>query len=154
MRLPEDQVQQEIPSLDTGGVTSTTTLVFGFGLNETGAVGSNSITITDLVMTFELPDQSVLTYDLSPDTVEVFNYEQGQSTAEALFQIDLGFDFMSVYTGASTEAFTISATIDNTSDGFEIFFLSSGYTREPPVPAPPTLALLALGLLGRRRRRN
>jgi hypothetical protein len=141
-------------TLDTGGLASATTLVFGFGINETGAVGSNSVTVTELVMTFELPDASVLTYDLAPDIVEVFNYEQGQNTAEALFQVALPFDFMTTYSAASTEQFTISSSIDNTSDGFEIFFLSSGYTERPPlVPAPPALALLGLGLLRTRRRR-
>jgi hypothetical protein len=141
-------------TLEAGGLTSVTSLVFGFGLNESGPVGSNSVTILELVMTFELPDTSIMTFDLMPDSVQVFNYEQGQNTAEALFQVDLGFDFMSAYTNGSTEQFTITSAIDGTDAGFEIFFLSSGYTSRPPIPAPPTVLALGLGLLGRRRRRG
>jgi hypothetical protein len=62
------------------------------------------VTITQLDMTFErtgaTPD---VTFILQSDTIQVFNYEQGQNTAELRIQVDLGSDFMSEYTNSSTE---------------------------------------------------
>lgn len=147
-------------TLDAGGVTATSSLVFGFGLNESGQIGSNSVTITDLVMTFELPGGGTQTFDLQGDPITVYNYIQGANTAEARIQVDFGaFDFMSEYSAASTEQFTIAATITNTSAGFEIFFLSSNFTATPPaaptIPEPATVSiagLLALATLRRPRR--
>jgi hypothetical protein len=88
-------------------------------------------------------------------------YNQGQSTAEARFELALGFDFMSEYTAISTDLLSIQATINNTSDGFEIFFVSSAYTREAnePIPEPNSAVLMALGfvaltLLENRRRKT
>ena len=64
-------------------------------------------------------------------------------------EVALGFDFMAEYNGTSTEVFSIDSTIDNTSDGFEIYFLSSGFTMNPPIPAPEpgTLSPLAVGAI-------
>jgi hypothetical protein len=111
-------------ALASAGVVSATNLALGFGLNETGPVGSNSVTITDLQITLERPGGTLVQFSLLSDAVRVFNYNQGQSTAEARFELALGFDFMSEYTAVSTDLLSIQATIDNTSDGFEIFFVS------------------------------
>jgi hypothetical protein len=88
-------------------------------------------------MSLELPGSSdELTYSLDSNennTVTVENTAQGASTAEARFQIYLGedFDFMTAYNASSTEKFYIHSSISDTTDGFEIFFLSSAFTASP-----------------------
>jgi hypothetical protein len=139
-------------TLDSGGMTSGTKLVFGFGINETGMIGSNSVTIDSLNMTFNRASNPAETFSLGIDSITVFNYEQGQDTAEARIAVDLGFDFMQEYNGVSTEQFTISSNISNTSDGYEIYFLSSAYTMAVvPEPISSTLFIVGAGTLGFRR---
>ncbi|MEE9606335.1 MAG: PEP-CTERM sorting domain-containing protein [Myxococcota bacterium] len=138
-------------TLSAGGVSSADSLVFGFGINETGPVGSNWVVLTDLLISFERTGGASQSFSLGNDAVQVFNYEQGQNTAEVQFEVALGFDFMAEYSSASTEDFFIHAAVDNTSDGFEVFFLSSGFTLNPPTviaPEPGTFALVGLGLAG------
>ncbi len=115
-------------TLASGGVTWATKLAFGFGLNETGSIGSNSITIDSLNMTFNRQSEPAKTFSLLNNSITILNYEQGQNMAEALISVDLGYDFMQEYDGSSTEQFMISSDISNTSDGFEIYFLSSNFT--------------------------
>lgn len=149
--------------LDAGMVGSASILGFGFGINETGPTGSNSVDVTAITLSFELPDTTVQTYDLNMDpTVSVFNYNQGTNTAEAIFFVDLGFDFMSTYNTNSTEDFSAFMTLENTDDGFEILFLGSAFAGGPPppnpMPEPGTLLVLTAGLFGiwgaTRRRRS
>ena len=115
------------------GIVESYALVFGFGLNENN--GSNYVNIQDLVMTLEVPNSSDQSYSLDSNednTVIVANTAQGANTAEAQVQVNLGFDFMTVYNASSTEEFYIQSTIDDTTDGFEIFFLSGAFTAYPP----------------------
>lgn len=143
-------------TLDSGGILYTTQLVFGFGINESGSTGSNYVDIQDLFMSFDLPGGGISQFDMDSDennTVRVYNFKQGQTTAEALVQVNLGFDFMSAYNASSTESFYISSTINDVDDGFEIYFLSSAFTGNPPVPNPSvpipgTLLLVGSSLFG------
>ena len=86
--------------LSDGGIVSTTALVFGFGLNETGATGTNWVDITALDMSFERARGGTDAFSLDSggdNTIRVFNYVQGQDLAEARIRVDLGFDFMAEY---------------------------------------------------------
>jgi hypothetical protein len=67
----------------------------------------NSVAITDLQITLERPGGSLVQFSLLSDAVRVFNDNQGQSTAEARFELTLGFDFMNEYTEMSTNALSI-----------------------------------------------
>ncbi len=138
-------------TLNAGGIAHTTTLVFGFGNNESGPIGTKKVDITALTMTFNLPNGSFQTFDLGSNTVSVYNYHQGASTAEASIQVILPFDFMTTYNADSNQVFKISSTINNTDDGQEIYFLSSGFTANPtvnPISIPPAVYLLSTGLIG------
>ena len=131
-------------TLNAGGIVSAFTLGFGFDLNETGAPGSNYVDVQSLIMTFEVPSSPIINFNLGNNNVNVYNYTQGQKTYEALFQVNLPFDFMSKYDASSTEKFSISSTIGNTSDGPEIYMLSSIYS----VPIPSTVWIFGAGLVG------
>lgn len=142
-------------TLYNGGITSANKLVFGFGLNESGQTGNNYVNIDELNMTFNRASNSPETFSLGSGPITVFNYEQGQTTAEARIAVDLGFDFMQEYSTSSEELFTISSAISNTSDGFEIYFLSSGYTATVvPEPVSSTLFIVGAATLGFRRFRK
>jgi hypothetical protein len=143
-------------TLNTQGLTSTSALVFGLGVNETGKTGGNSVLVTGLTMSFQRADGSTDTFTLGSNQFNVVNYTQGASTAEARIQVNLGFDFMAEYSGTSTKLFTIASTITGADDGNELYFLSGGFTAAPPAPVPastpvpvPAAAwLLISGLLG------
>jgi hypothetical protein len=143
LKLQDNGIETESNTLSIGqlhstlalqGIVSSNVLVFAFGLNENN--GSNYVNILDLEMTFQLPgggSQSYLLDGNEDNTVTVDNTAQGASTAEAQFQVDFDFDFMTAYNASSTEEFYIHSTIDDTTDGFEIFFLSGAFTANPPV---------------------
>jgi hypothetical protein len=136
-------------TLSAGGVTTTSTLVFGLIVNEQGS--TPAIDIQQLSMTFQRVGGGADAFFLSPDQLTVVEYAGGNNT-DARIQVNLGFDFMAEYTASSTQQFTISATIDNMSAGDDIFFLSSGFTAAPPapeepIPEPGTLALFSALLL-------
>ncbi len=135
--------------MNAGGITATSRLSFGFALNESGPVGSNWIMITELDMSFDRPGGGIDTFSLSPDSIQIYNYHQGQNTSEAIIALELGFDFMTEYSSASIEDFTIFSTIESTSDWFELYILSSAFTE---IPEPSLLLALGLGLLSLRRR--
>ena len=142
-------------TLDDGGLTTASILGFGFAINETGPTGSNTVVIDELDMWFERANDPDVHFSLNDDNITVTNYTQGQNTAEAIILVDLGFDFMAEYNEFSTEQFTISSDISNTSDGFELYFLSSAFSGGPVIPEPASLGLLGIGglcLLRRKRR--
>ena len=134
-----------------------TALGFGFGINQNGSTSTNQINVEDLVIELTVPNSSPLTFRLdngtgdptTGNTVEVLNYNQGQNTAEAKFAVDLGFDYMTTYNSSSTETFKLTSTLSNQDDGFEIYFLSSGFSVEATQAIPfdfsPTLGILIVG---------
>ena len=134
-------------TLNAGGLTDVQKLVFGLGINESGAVGTNWVDVLALTMNF---NGTIFDLDSGGDNnLIVWNDTQGQSTAEARIGVDFGagFNFMTTYSASSTAPFAISSSINGTSDGFELYFLSSGFTGaenpqcqvdcEPPCPTPP-----------------
>jgi len=142
-------------ALTAGGLSTVDRLVIALGVNESGPLGSNSVMVDELDIQLQKANGSFVSFALEPDAVEVYNYRQGQTTAEALFEIDLGFDFMAEYDANSTETLWISSSISQPSNGYEIYFLSTGYTEAAIiaagggaiVPEPSTGLLLAGGLV-------
>ncbi len=147
-------------TLHDGGITSSNVLVFGFGLNETGAVGSNWVNVEELDFIFNLPGGGTESFSLDTgsedNTLQVWNIRQGQDSAEARIQLNLSFDFMATYNANSTETLDMFSSISNISDGYEIYFLSSAFTANPPggggggepIPEPGTIVLVGSGLVG------
>lgn len=140
-----------------GGISSLDRLILSMGINETGPVGSNSVDVESLRLRVEDPNNlGTFLLDVNIDTpsdntVRVFNYAQGTNTAEALFAVNLPFDFMQTFSSASTSDVILDVTVTNRSNGFEIFFFDSAVN----IPEPGAFALLftMAGVLTLRRRR-
>ena len=119
-------------------------LAFGLGINQNGTTNTNQINVENLIIELFLPNSDTSTFSLdngtgdptTGNTVSVINYNQGQNTAEAKFAIDLGFDYMTTYSSSSTEAFRLTSTLSNQDDGFENYFLSSGFSIEASQQIP------------------
>lgn len=108
--------------INSGLSSPITKLVFGFGMNEPGNAAGELI-ITDLILTFVRPSSPNSVFSLGSEYINVFQFNNsGGSSSEALFEVDLGFDFLSEYSGSSTDTFTIAASISDTSAGAERFF--------------------------------
>jgi hypothetical protein len=121
-------------TLNAGGVISANALVFGFGLNEDS---SKNVQIDELTISFQRPGGWTDSFSLGQEPINIYNFGSGgANTAEGRIQVNLDFDFMTEYDATSTEQFAISSTISNTSGGFEIYFLSSSFTLDPPVVPP------------------
>ena len=142
-------------TLASGGVTETSTLVFGLEVDEFPFLGLDDVNVETLSMNFERVGGGTDTFTLAGDNIRVQDYNSG-ATADARIQVNLGFDFMTEYTNASTEAFTISATISSMHQFIfgddEVFFLSSGFTDDPPapeepIPEPGTFVLLGVVMI-------
>lgn len=125
------------------------TLVFGLEVNETNP--NEPVTVTELTITIEVPEDSTdplntnfvtRTYTLGTD-VNIVPTSGGNAQAEAKFEIPLldgqgnQFNFFDYYDTNSTEVFTITSTIEGVDDGFERYFLSSAYSLDPPSENPP-----------------
>lgn len=121
-------------------INTTRTLVFGLGINQSGGQ-SGFLDLTGLNITLQRPARlggGTLNYTLGANNVQVFNYDQGgASNAEARFQLNLPFDFMTTYNANSTENITFNIAASNNSQGEDTFFLSTGFTqRNIPAPVP------------------
>jgi hypothetical protein len=131
-------------------LSSTNVLVFGLDIDETGSAGTNSLDINTLTMTFNNTPTGIKTYGLGSEAIRGTNYGPGNSEGEVLFQVDLGFDFLARYTSTSTDLLNFSVKLTDGDNGQDRFFLSSGFSANPPVPpvtnaVPEPISILLLG---------
>ncbi len=145
---------------DSQMINSLNRMVLCFGVNESGTVGTNWVDIASLRLRIQDPNNlnnNLTDIDLdtpNDNTIRVFNYAQGANTAEAEFTINLGYDFMTVFNGSSTELINLDATVTNRSAGFEIFFFDAAANAIPEPAATPLLLLLGVSTFIRRRLRT
>lgn len=139
-------------TLTAGGVSSAESLVFGYSANQTGS--NSSLTVNALSIGIEQSNGSTQSFLLGANTVTIIDFRLGNSLAEAQFQIDLGYDFLSVFDSDSNENITISASLTGNDNGADRIFLSSAftanaYTPDPsPVPVPASWVLYSTAVLG------
>ena len=133
------------------GITSTHSLVFGFSANERGKF--NYVSFKHLQIDIERQDGSVQVFDLGGTKVKVKDQIAGKRSADALFQINLGFEFMQEYAKSSTRMMVIRAQLQDNTGRADRLFLSGQYTAhplvDPPaiVPVPASLGFFSSALV-------
>ena len=133
--------------LDDNGVTSATSLLFGFDTNQGPG---ETIDIDSLII--KIYDGLTFSEFNTNETIRVFEYHiPGSSVAEANFKIDLGFDFIQKYSASSTDNFFIQATHSNEKAGFDEYFLIGADCENGDgcvIPEPSTILLFTSGVFG------
>lgn len=141
--------------LDANQVTQTPGLVFGYAANQKN--NSPIVTISSLSFSFERESGALDVFSLGANEIRITDFNPGNSEAEAIFQIDLGFDFMAEYSANTASELIVNATLSNNNNGPDRLFLASSFTTSPiiayqteinstAVPIPPSLSLFASGL--------
>ncbi len=117
--------------LNGDGISEAWALEFALNSNQTGG---STLEVNSLSLSFD-------GMSFATDGTNSIGYDNGGSDYEALFRVDLPFNFMTEYRAISSESFTLTALHGNAWDGADVYSLNSVTV----TPEPLSTVLFLLG---------